>query len=76
MSVQKDILRSNNISGDGGVNAVNRSGCASLVYHYGNVWNNGVWNSFGVDLFNVRPSDNNYKLVVSLYFFYNSLNMY
>ena len=68
MSVQKDILRSNNISGDGGVNALNRSGCVSLVYHYGNIWNNGKWNIFGSDLFDVKGFGNHYNIIVNSIF--------
>ena len=68
MNVQKDILRSNNISGDGGVNALNRSGCVSLVYHYGNIWNNGKWNIFGSDLFDVKGFGNHYNIIVSSLF--------
>ena len=68
MSVQKDILRSNNISGDGGLNALNQSGCVSLVYHYGNVWNNGKWNIFGSDLFDVKGFGNHYNIIVSSLF--------
>ena len=65
-----DLTIFNRISRDSGVTALDQSGCISLVYHYGNVWNNGVWNSFGSDLFDVRPSGNLYELFVSPVFYF------
>ena len=68
MSDQKDILRSNNISGDTGVTALNRSVCVTLVYRYGHYWDNGKWNIFGSDLFDVKGFGNHHNIIVSSIF--------
>ena len=68
MKAVTDLSLSVTISADNGATPLARTQCSNLQYEFGKVWNNGEWNSFGNDLFDIRQSGNHFNLVVSLIF--------
>ena len=65
MAAITDLLVSNIISRNSVTDALTRSECSPLMYEFGTVRNNGKWESFGSDLFDIQQNGNNYKLGVS-----------
>ena len=65
MTAITDLLVSNIISRNSVTDALTRSECSPLLYEFGTVRNNGKWEGFGSDVFDIQQNGNNYKLGVS-----------